>query len=628
MCGIAGFFDENLPFEENHQSLVNMLRAIDHRGPDGTGTYIDGGLYLGHNRLSIIDLSERGKQPMKSNSGRYICSYNGEIYNYKELKLELEEEGFTFISETDTEVLLTLIDHLGFEQSLKKCVGMFAIALWDKKEKVLRLARDRHGEKPLYYGWHKGKFLFGSELKSLIEHPAFEKEICQIALSSYFKFNYIEAPLCIFKGTKKLGAGEILSLDTRAGLKENTEKITNYWSLKKAFIHGIENPYSGNYSEAKDVLEAHLNTAIKQQMHADVPMGAMLSGGIDSSLVVALMQNNSSNKINTFSIGFSDEKLDEAKYAKEIASYLGTNHQELYVSELEIKDASLQMSSIFDEPFCDSSQVPTFLLSKLARDNVTVSLSGDGGDELFFGYSKYSRGHKISQLPCKYLLFQITQILSNFPDLSFQRLVRAKQSLAFLSLLINHSDFKNLHELLSSDRFSDKYLTKDFEEIKDDILPYQILDSFSNTFMYQDSKKYLIDDILVKVDRASMAVSLENRVPFLDHRIIEFSSTLPFEFLYSQGEQKRILRDIAFEKLPKNLLDRPKSGFVPPISQWLKNDLKDWAIDLLNDHESVGGFIDLEYGRQLFDNHIKEKGDYSIQLWKILMFIDWYRRWA
>ena len=627
MCGIVGFLDDKTPLEKNKGFLVSMLRAIDHRGPDGSGMYIDGPLYLGHNRLAIIDLSRKGKQPMQSNSGRYICSFNGEIYNYKELRIELESQGFSFNSESDTEVLLTLIDHLGLYECLRKCVGMFSIALWDKKTKVLSLVRDRYGEKPLYYGWHKGKFIFGSELKSLMEHPYFEKQICKAALSSYFRFNFIEAPLSIFEGTKKLRPGEILSLNIKDGLKEKSEKIQRYWSLEKTFLNGIQKPFIGSYSEAKANLKECLNEAVRQQMQADVPLGAMLSGGIDSSLIVALMQKNHSKKINTFNIGFEDKKLDEAKYARDIALHLGTNHEELYLSEKEVCDASLEMSSIFDEPFCDPSQVPTFLVSKLAKQKVTVALSGDGGDELFFGYSKYLTAIKISKLPMRDILLRITKLFSTFPNMNNSKLNSLKQSLQFFSLLLDHSDFNKLHELLSSDRFFKKFTLKNLDDPETEDLHQTISGHLSSTFMFKDTKKYLSDDILVKVDRTSMAVSLENRVPFLDHRVIEFSSTLPFEFLYSKKQQKRILKDIAYEHIPKTLLDRPKSGFVPPISQWLKNDLKDWAIDLLNNYENQDGLIDIEFGRKLYQEHIEGNGDYSIPLWKILMFLDWQRKW-
>lgn len=625
MCGIAGFIDDQLTLEENKGYLVNMLRAIEHRGPDGSGIYTDGPVYLGHQRLAIIDLSSKGHQPKESNSGRYICSFNGEIYNYKELRFELEKKGYIFNSSTDTEVLLTLIDHLGLEDALKQCVGMFAIALWDRELEVLSLARDRFGEKPLYYGWHKGKFIFGSELKSLIEHPSFEKKLCNQALDSYFKYNYIETPFSIFENTKKLGSGEILSLNIKQGLKENSEEVTKYWSLEGTFLNGLENNFTGNYSDARNKLQEHLKDSVKQQMQADVPLGAMLSGGIDSSLIVALMQENSINKVNTFSIGFLDKNLDEAKYSKEIASHLGTNHHELYVTENEVQSAALEMSSIFDEPFSDSSQVPTFLVSKLAKERVTVSLSGDGGDELFFGYSKYITALKISQLPQKELLSKVIKIISSLPHLDISKLLKLKQSLQFLSLLLNSSDFSKLYQLLSSDRFYDKLVNQTYQRSESEDLHKEISNYMHSSFMYLDTKKYLADDILVKVDRASMAVSLENRVPFLDHRILEFSSTLPFEFLYSKNQQKRLLRDIAYGYIPKNLLNRPKSGFVPPISNWLKSDLKDWSIDLLSN--AGDEFIDIEYSRKIFEEHIRGKRDHSISLWKILMFLDWKRRW-
>lgn len=627
MCGVAGFLNQNSSSEENQNNLVKMLNAINHRGPDGSGVFTDGPLYLGHKRLAIIDLSNKGLQPKQSNSGRYICSYNGEIYNYKEIKLELETEGFLFYSTSDTEVLLSLIEHLGFEKALMRCVGMFSIALWDKKEKTLCLARDRYGEKPLYYGWHKGSFIFASELKALIEHKDFEKRVCIEALNSYFKYNYIEAPQSIFDGTKKLGPGEILCLDASKKLNEGSEKIKKYWSLEETLIHGDENPFLGDYNEAISTLENILDKSVKSQMQADVPLGAFLSGGIDSSLVVALMQKNSANQINTFSIGFSEKDLDEAKYAKFIANHIGTNHEELYISKLDVQNAALKMSNIFDEPFSDSSQLPTYLVSNLAKRKVTVSLSGDGGDELFFGYSKYLLAHKLSKLPKKELLSKILRLFSFFPNFNILNLNKVKKRLDFLSQLINYSDFVQLYELLSSDRFYNKYLIKKKPYTKLSSFPPEVTNRLTQTFMYLDTKRFLTDDILVKVDRTSMSVGLENRVPLLDHRILDFTSSLPFDFFYEKNCQKKILKDILYNYVPKELLDRPKSGFVPPISTWLKNDLKEWATDLLNWEGKQNEFVNLSYARRLYKIHLNNVKNNAIPLWKILMFLDWQRRW-
>ena len=635
MCGIAGFLDQHKSVEENKRHLLDMLESIDHRGPDGSGIYQEGPLYLGHKRLAIIDLSKQGLQPKESNSERYVCSFNGEIYNFKEIRSELELEGYSFNSSSDTEVLLSLIDYLGFEKAIKRCVGMFAIALWDKKLKELKLARDRFGEKPLYYGWHKGAFIFGSELRSLIEHPYFEKTINSEALSLYFKNNYIKSPYSIYKDTYKLEAGKILTLNISNGIIPGSEVIEEYWSIENVTSKDLRDTFSGDFTEASLELEKLVKNSVAIQMQSDVPLGALLSGGVDSSLIVALMQDLSNKTVNTFSIGFSNTNFNEAHHAKSVAEFLGTNHEELYLSNSEVIDAALKMASIYDEPFSDSSQVPTYLVSKLARKKVTVSLSGDGGDELFFGYSKYLLADKISRVPFKN---SIATLIKKFPKASllanqiFSGSKRniSSDSLEFLVLLLESKNYSHLAEILATDRFAQDYLLTKSNEYKSDYTNSRNLDVNFDVFeamMFFDRKMYLADDILTKVDRASMAVSLENRVPLLDHRILEFSATLPKSFLYKDGIQKRILKDVLYRQVPKELIDRPKAGFSPPISDWLKNDLKDWAGDLLYEDQADNDFINLEASRELFKDHIDNKKDNSILLWKILMFQDWKRQW-
>jgi len=631
MCGIAGFIDTKTSKEVSINRLNKMLQSIEHRGPDDSGVFSDGPIYLGHNRLAIIDLSKHGHQPKISTSGRYVCSFNGEIYNYKILKVELEKKGYSFLSNSDTEVLLTLIEEYGFNKAIKKCIGMFAIALWDKKKNEVKLARDRYGEKPLYYGWHDGIFLFGSELKALVAHSSFSKEICNEALGIYFKYNYIKAPYSIYKNTYKLEPGKILTLNLSCGLVPKGEEISSYWSIDEISAKGIRDPYKGNFRDASIELESILADAVGMQMQSDVPLGALLSGGVDSSLIVSLMQNASGKNINTFSIGFKDKEFNEANYSKAIASHLGTNHEELYLDNKYISETALSMSSIYDEPFGDASQVPTYLVSKLAKQRVTVSLSGDGGDEIFCGYSKYLLGQNLSKIPFRNFLGYVLKVVpKKFTQIVLSHLRGKKEfdesSMEFLISLLDCKTYIELSDTLSLDRKASEYFKNDTKNKLILDSPYsEINNNILQSMMYIDRKGYLPDDILVKVDRASMAVSLENRVPFLDHRIVEFASSLPLGFINGQGIQKRILKDILYRHVPKALVDRPKSGFSPPIAQWLRSDLKEWSESLLN--QSQNASIDIVSARHLYEEHLTGFRDNSILLWKILMFLDWERKW-
>ena len=635
MCGIAGFVGNNISEEMGVFYMKCMMDKLAHRGPDDEGSYVEKNIFLGHRRLSIHDLSSNGSQPMTSLTGRYILSFNGEIYNYLSLKKELKTSGYSFKSTSDTEVLLNLIEEFGFEIALSKCVGMFAIALWDRKRKKLQLARDRFGEKPVYYGWHNGYFLYGSELKSLISHPSFEKKIDNSSLNLFFKYGYIKSPYCIYKNTFKLEPGKILSLDVQENLIQGSESITDYWSIENITSKGILEPFQGDFREASLELEKLILESVKIQMHSDVPLGAFLSGGVDSSLIVSMMQNIASENISTFTIGFLDSRFNEAEHAMIISEHLGTNHKELYLDNHEVSCAAMKMSSIYDEPFSDPSQIPTYLVSCLAKEEITVSLSGDGGDELFYGYSKYLLAENISKVPFRRVLSQLIakspRILAKFANLSPYKVKNIDaQSLEFFALLLGSINKIELSKILSEDRLVNNLLVKNEDSYSKDGYLEKDLSITNDTFqamMYSDRKTYLPDDVLTKVDRASMAVSLETRVPLLDHRIFEFSSTLPKSYLYSGGVQKKVLKDVLFRYLPKQIMDRPKTGFSPPISAWLRDELKEWAGDLLHEDNSANEFINLNLAKDLFKQHNLEEKDNSHLLWKIASFLDWQRKW-
>lgn len=640
MCGIAGFLAQSRLDASAGHVLRSMTDKIRHRGPDDEGSWIDyeAGVALGHRRLSIIDLSSAGHQPMLSHSGRYVIVYNGEIYNYRDIRFELENNGAapSWRGHSDTEVLLASVEHWGFEKTLQRLNGMFAFALWDRQQRQLFLARDRLGEKPLYYGNFNGVFLFGSELKSTLAHPSFCKDINRDALSLYLRHNYIPSPYCIWRGLHKLPPAHYLVIK---GGDQDIGSPQCYWNFHKIAHENALNPLPSSESLVDD-LEGLLKDAVLRRMESDVPLGAFLSGGFDSSTIVALMQKQSSRPIRTFSIGFDEQQYNEAKYAKEVAKHLGTDHTELYVTPGEALSVIPKLPSIWDEPFSDSSQIPTYLVSQMTRRHVTVSLSGDGGDELLCGYGRYIQTVKlwnsISILP--YSMRTVIANLLRSPALasSIRNFSWALPS-SFQEKPL-HDRLPKLAHLVSTIRPEEFYreLISHWKNPSDVVLgsdePLTVLShsaakfsDFRHTMMFLDTLTYLPDDILTKVDRASMAVSLEARVPFLDHRVVEFAWRLPMQMKIKGGMGKYILRQVLYRHVPQSLVDRPKMGFGVPIDSWLQGSLKDWAEELLDEKRlKREGFFDPFPIRKLWEEHKKGLRRWHYYLWDILMFQAWW----
>ncbi|MEI6553594.1 MAG: asparagine synthase (glutamine-hydrolyzing), partial [bacterium] len=648
MCGFAGYLGRarGLDVHGEQHLLGLMAESIRHRGPDSSGIWLDTqqGIGFGYRRLSIIDLSIAGQQPMVSHSGRYVISFNGEIYNHLELRAELErsEKGVEWRGHSDTETLVAGFDHWGVLNTISRAVGMFAIALWDRELETLTLIRDRFGEKPLYYGYQgegeRKTFLFGSELKALKPHPAFEGVVDIPALTQYIRFGYIPAPFSIYKGISKLQPGFILEVS----LRSFEPIIMPYWSFRSKAIEGSNKPFPGDPTEAVNELDRLLTQSIKQQMVADVPLGAFLSGGVDSSAIVAIMQNNSNRPIKTFTIGFRESEYDEAKYANAVARHIGTEHHELYITPAEAQSVIPRLPIIYDEPFADSSQIPTFLVSEFAKRHVTVSLSGDAGDELFGGYNRYifanSYWNYIKIVPTHLRSWIAGKLLCR-PQHEWSLLINKYKKL-LLGARIPSSPGDKVHKIanvLRCQNISDYYATVTSTWIDPSSL---VVDSTQSDFsanttlndkldivsslMEMDTLHYLPDDILVKVDRASMAVSLESRVPMLDHRLAEFSCTLSTAIKLRSAESKWPLRQILYKHVPKPLLERPKMGFGVPLGDWLRGPLRQWAEELLDPIRiEKEGYLKSVPIRQKWEEHINNKKDWSHQLWIILMFQAW-----
>jgi asparagine synthase (glutamine-hydrolysing) len=632
MCGIVGFCAGNNKRQEREMAAIatEMAKALHHRGPDTGGVWVgeEAELALAHRRLSIIDLSTNGNQPMCSGSGHYVIVFNGEIYNYRQLRQDLASRGKTFRGHSDTEVVLAGCEEWGVERTIRKCVGMFAMAVWDTKERDIYLVRDRMGEKPLYYGWQKGTFLFASELKALKRHPDFQGELDRDSLSLYFRHKYIPAPYTIYQNVFKLMPGTILKLSIhRNGESGNcgSPEFVRYWSLKQVAEEGELDGYSGTAGEAVQDLEALLLTSVEGQMIADVPLGAFLSGGIDSSTVVALMQKLSAKPVRTFCIGFEEQGYNEAAYAKRIAQHLGCQHTELYVTPRQTMDVIPSMPRLYDEPFADASQIPTFLLSRLAVRDVTVSLSGDGGDELFYGYGVYP------------LLFRRCRLARriNLANRSLQELAlklvrwvgRADQRrLAVVRSLLSSATFVEVYRSMVSVSPDPSALVLNSSEPATVFSRSELpnMSTRENTIMVLDALSYLPDDILVKVDRAAMACSLETRIPLLDHRIVEFAFRLPFQVKFRGGTAKWPLRQILYKYVPRDLVERPKKGFGIPIGRWLRHELREWAHDSLDDKTvREDGVLNVDRVRQYVREHMNGRQDHSEMLWALLMFQCW-----
>tara|TARA_Y100001970_G_scaffold86868_1_gene109610 strand:- start:12878 stop:14827 length:1950 start_codon:yes stop_codon:yes gene_type:complete len=647
MCGLTGFlgFDSS-PNINLSAILKDMTEEIRHRGPDDQGCWMDkdSQIALGHQRLSILDLSSAGKQPMISNSGDLVLIYNGEIYNHLSLrdKLESQRNSPIWKGHSDTETLLACFESWGIEKTIKESNGMFAFAVWSKKTRTLTLGRDRFGEKPLYYGWQgKGSnksFLFGSELKSFKKHPSFEGKVSRNSLTLFSRYSSVPSPDTIYEDIYKLQPGKLLSVS----LSQPTPKLSSYWSLIEVAKDGLKNQFTGTEQDAIQELDQLLKQSIKEQMISDVPLGAFLSGGVDSSTIVALMSHISQNKIKTFTIGFDEIGYNEALHAKEVANFLGTDHTELYVSSKLARDVIPKLPQIYDEPFSDSSQIPTFLVSQLAKKDVSVSLSGDGGDEIFGGYNRYvftkNFWNKISLLPSP-----LRSVMAKF--INTVSPYKADNFIAFLGLT---KQFPNLGSKLekvsiglNKDNIDDLYLSlvSNWQEpltlVKDSIEPVSYVnnkelkfDSFDpiQSMMIKDSLTYLPDDILTKVDRAAMSLSLESRVPFLNHNIFEFTSTLPLDLKVRGNETKWILRQVLYNYVPKEIIERPKVGFAVPIDNWLRGELRDWAEDLLDERKIIQeGFFNPKVISSKWNQHLTKKKNWDQQLWDVLMFQSWLR---
>lgn len=625
MCGIAGILDSTSPrTDELHSAVSGMATRLTHRGPDDLGTWMDvrAGIALGHTRLSILDLSPEGKQPMHSENSRYCIVFNGEIYSFKSLRRELESLGYGFRGHSDTEVMLAAIDAWGLRQALIRFNGMFAFAVWDKQERILHLARDRFGEKPLYYGWSKGVFFFASELKALRAHPSFSSGIDRAALNLYLRAQYIAAPNTIHEGIYKLRPGHTIAI--RNG--STASKPEAWWSAEDTAQTSRSSPFEGNYSEAVRELDTLLRDSVAMRMEADVPLGAFLSGGIDSSTVVALMQAQSSTPVKTFTIGSPDASADEAAFASAIAHHLGTDHTELYISPKDALDIIPSLPRLYDEPFADSSQIPTFLVSTLARRSVTVALSGDGGDELFGGYGRYFRAvrvwnrigwlHKGAGRAINFLAKPCLSMNGS----GFAR--RAGYTLDRTARLIAAGCPQRVYEEFTSVWPDPPALALTPPEI--DPRRHTSFPDLMQTMMYLDTVTYLPEDILVKLDRASMGTSLETRVPLLDHRVFEFAWRLPMHMKVNGPQGKRILRTILSGYVPERLFERPKAGFSVPISQWLRGPLKEWADELLSEHRlQREGYLNRGVVRQCWEEHSSGRADWSDRLWTLLMFQAW-----
>lgn len=642
MCGIAGFVGHARHVPEE-MIARRMADAISHRGPDDCGVWVDQStaVALAHRRLSVMDLSAGGHQPMISESGRWVIVFNGEIYNHAALRTELKNAGHAAFwrGHCDTEVLLESISAWGVERALKKCVGMFAFALWDRSERTLVLGRDRLGEKPLYFGWANRTFLFGSELAALKQHPDWEGKIDRDALCLYLRHNYVPSPHSIYTGISKLPPGSFLQLS----IHERNEHLYTYWNAAEVAVRGAREPFRGSPTDAVDNCESLMRQSLSGQMIADVSLGAFLSGGIDSSTVVSMMQASSEHPVQTFSIGFNEHGYDEAPHAKAIAEHLGTNHTELYVTMKDAMAVVPRLPSLYNEPFADVSQIPTFLISQLARRHVTVALSGDGGDELFSGYTRYHLAHRlwplISKIP-KSLRRASSELVRGIPPDGWNRLVGCPMRLLPARMKPQLIGDK-LHKAasiasLSSIEETYKALTSFWQRPDDVVIGGKEPETLSpcgelqftdetRRMMFLDLITYLPDDILVKVDRASMAVGLECRVPLIDHRIVEFTWTLPLEILRREGQSKWPLRQILNRYVPRHLIERPKMGFGVPIDNWLRGPLKSWAEALLDERRlSEEGFFDPTPIRNAWRVHQEGYRNLQNELWCILMFQAWH----
>jgi len=654
MCGITGIFG-NLGKNEFDSSIYKMSSVLTHRGPDDSGIWVDAdnGIAFGHQRLSILDLTSAGHQPMASPCGRFNVVFNGEIYNHLKLRAMLEIGNNTiWQGHSDTETLVTAFSQWGIEKTLSQLVGMFAIAVWDSKEKKLILIRDRFGEKPLYYGWNNNVFLFGSELKALRKYKEFNNQIDRGVLSLYMQYMCVPNPYSIFENVYKLEPGCILKIDITtlnqppkeapfAPFKSQGLSIVQWYALSDVAKNGQKNLIKDE-NEAVELLEKTLTESVQSQLITDVPLGAFLSGGIDSSLIVSLMQKVSARPVKTFTIGFEESAFNEAIYAKDVARHLGTDHHELYVTAHDAYEVIPKLPDLYDEPFADSSQIPTYLVSKLARRNVTVSLSGDAGDELFGGYNRYMWGsriwNKVKWIPPGFRGV-LGGAIQKVPVSSWDRVGLSLPNKYKVSSMGDKA-YRMAHRLKMVKSLDDMYhslVTEGYKEdslvINDGLVLKTKLDSHNivssieeseQRMMLWDSLTYLPDDILTKVDRAAMGVSLETRVPFLDHRVVDLAWRLPLEIKIKNGEGKWLVRQVLYKYVPRELIERPKAGFAVPVGQWIRGPLREWASELLNEEKiQREGYFNSKLVKELWEQHLSGRHDWTPRLWAILMFQSW-----
>jgi asparagine synthase (glutamine-hydrolysing) len=634
-----------------------MTEALRHRGPDDGDVWIDAaaGVALGHRRLAIVDLSPAGHQPMHSDGGRYVLTFNGEIYNHLELRTQLgSAKAAAWRGRSDTETLLACFAAWGVRTTLERATGMFALGLWDRVERRLWLARDRFGEKPLYYGWSNGAFAFASELGALRRVPQFDCVVDRDVLALYLQFNYVPAPYSIYRSIFKLEAGCLMALGLeeaamaiatapRAPFRTGGLQIEAYWSLAAVARDGLANPIADE-NEAIDELEKTLRAAVHGQCVADVPLGAFLSGGIDSSTIVALMQAQSSRPIKTFTIGFNEAGFDEAKFAKEVARHLRTDHTELYVTPRETQDVIPKLTAIYSEPFADASQIPTHLVSKLARTHVTVALSGDAGDELFGGYNRYLWGRRIWRrvgwMPLA-LRRAVGRTIQTMPAIAWDRVGTLSPLLPRVNRLGDKAhklaarmrtvrDLDGLYRSLVTEWRRDVPVVPGAQPLATLLDVPKLVEGIEESehrMMLWDSLTYLPDDILHKVDRAAMAVGLESRVPFLDRDVVRLAWRLPLRMKVRDERGKWILRQVLNHHVPENLFERPKSGFGIPVGKWLRGPLRDWAEDLLSEHRlAAGDYFDTRLVRGIWSEHLSGRRDWAARIWSLLMFQAWLRK--
>ena len=637
MCGIAGFWSTRLDDATAVQTLRGMTDALVHRGPDDSGAWCDPdtGVALGHRRLSIVDLSPLGHQPMASRGERFRIAFNGEIYNFRALRDELTAQGDSFRGHSDTEVLLALVERRGLEEALTRCNGMFAIALWDRETRTLQLARDRFGEKPLYVARCGAGIAFGSELKALRIHPQFSAQIDPSALALFLRHGYVPAPYAIFEGVEKVEPGQIM---TFAAPEWSARTTRVYWSARTAAANGLENPFDDDPQACTDALDALMRGVVRDQMVADVPIGAFLSGGIDSSLVVGMMQAESARPVRTFSIGFREAGFDESEHAAAVAKHLGTEHTSMFVTAQDALDVIPRLPAIYNEPFADSSQVPTTLLAALARQHVTVSLSGDGGDELFGGYERYAIAQRawsrLERVP-RPMRAVASSMVTAIGAEQWNRALRPAglhargitgDRLHKLAELVDAPTSREFYrDLVSSWRRPQRIVRNSAEPMTALMQPFDgRRGGLLAEMMFHDQVSYLPDDIMVKVDRAAMAASLESRAPLLDHRIAEFSWRLPAHYWRRDGRGKWIVREVLDRYVPRALVERPKQGFGIPVSEWLRGPLRDWADDLLAvDSLRREGLFVAEPIATAWQEHRAGKRNWSSSLWSVLMFQSW-----